>query len=63
MGGLSWSRHLMATKQPVEMEREKKLDQAMRRREKLSKIRLWAYIIWIIGLMLILARYMKLFPD
>ncbi|HOI73848.1 MAG TPA: hypothetical protein PLO63_06835 [Syntrophales bacterium] len=53
----------MATKQPVEMEREKKLDQAMRRREKLSKIRLWAYIVWIIGLMLILARYMKLFPD
>ncbi len=53
----------MEKKNSVEIEREKNLGQAIRRREKLSKIRLWAYIFWIIGLFLILARYMKIFPD
>lgn len=53
----------MAKKQTVEIEREEKLDRAMHRREKLSKIRLWAYIFWIIGLFLIMAKYMNFFPE
>jgi hypothetical protein len=53
----------MAKNQSVEMERDEKLEKAMRRRERLSKIRLWAYIFWIIGLFLIMAKYMKFFPD
>jgi hypothetical protein len=53
----------MAKKQPVEIEREQKLGQTMRRRDKLSKIRLWAYIFWIIGLFLILAKYLIFVPD
>jgi len=53
----------MAKKEPVEIARDQKLDAAMRRREKFSKIRLWAYILWIVGLMLIMAKYFKLTGD
>jgi hypothetical protein len=53
----------MEKKPSVESQRDEKLHKAMRRREILSKIRLWAYIVWLIGLFLIMARYLKLFPD
>ncbi len=53
----------MARKQSVEIERDEKLEKAMRHREKLSKIRLWAYIFWLIGLFLIMAKYLNFFPG
>ncbi len=53
----------MTKKQSVEIEREEKTRSGHAPSGKLSKIRLWAYIFWIIGLFLIVAKYMNFFPD